>query len=138
MVTPVKISGKILRREDRSLVSVSRKPKSPMLFLQSEVVTPELRRSEVGEFRNAVDGRRIKELVALRTAQVSLEHRESVIVLLLRGVSLAVLSLEEREVVVCVQERIIAVRTNDLSNQRIVRDNRGEFTVANCGRNHGG
>ena len=95
MVTPVKISRKIGGREDRSLVSIGRESEPSLVLIKSEVVTPELGRSEVREPSNAVDGGRVKELVALSTAQVSLENRESVVVLLLRGISLAVLGLEE-------------------------------------------
>ena len=88
--------GKIPSREDRSLVRISRDTEPSLLLMVSEVETLlELRGSEIGELGNAMDRARIQELVALSAVQVSLENRESIIVLLLRGVSLAILFLEE-------------------------------------------
>ena len=57
--------------------------------------------------------------MALGAAQVSLEDREPVIVLLLSGIGLAVLALEEREVVLRVEDMIFTVRHN-LADQEIV------------------
>jgi len=80
---------------------------------------PELRRSKVGELCDAVHGGGVENLVALGSAEVRLEDPKPVIVLLLRSIGLAVLGLEEREVVIGVEEMIVAVRY-DLTDQEIV------------------
>ena len=82
VISPIEILGEIISRKDRSLGSVRRKPES----LQAEVIPAELGRSKIGELSDAVDGRGVELLVTQRPAQVSLEDRKPVIVLLLGGV----------------------------------------------------
>lgn len=137
VVTLVKISLKILGRKYRSFISVDRKPKSALLLMKSEEVPPELRRRKVGELSNTVDRSRIEELMTLRAAQVRLKHLESVIVLLLSSVGFAELRLEQGEMVVGVQKRIIAVR-HDLPDQRIILDNGDGLSVNSSGGDHKG
>lgn len=122
VLSPVEVSGEIASRELRRLLRVGRQLQP--LLMQPQVVLLELLRGEVGELGDAVDGGGIDQLVALGAAQVSLEDGESVIVLLLGGVRLAVLGLEQGEVVVGVQELVDGLRTfgDDLADQRIVGD----------------
>lgn len=95
VITPVEIGGKIVGREDRSLLSVVGKPETP----HAEIVPAEFRRREIGELSDAVDGGGVELLVPFGAAQVSLEDAEPVIVLLRRGVGLTEPRLERREVV---------------------------------------
>lgn len=90
---------------------------------------PELGRSQIGEASDAVLGRGVQSLVPLGPPHVGLEHRESVVVLLLARVRLAEFSLEQREVVLRSQHRfavviVVVVRgfisaVDDLADQRI-------------------
>lgn len=107
MLTPVKILRKIVRRQDRSLFSIGRQPKLLLTSVQTKELLPKLFRSKIGEFRDAMDGIRIEPLVTLGTPEIRLEDGESVIVLLLRAVLLVELSLEEREVVIGVQQHLV-------------------------------
>jgi hypothetical protein len=106
VIAPIEVSGKIVRRQDRCLLSIRRKLKPP---LQPEKVPPEFGRSKVGELGDAVDGGGVELLVALGAAEVRLEDGESVIVLHLGGVGFGVLGLEEGEVVVGVEERVVVL-----------------------------
>jgi hypothetical protein len=86
VITPVKISGKIIRRKNRRFVSISRKVERTV---QSKVLALKFRRSQIGELSDAVDGGWVKYLVVLGTAQVIVKHLESVIVFLLSSVRFA-------------------------------------------------
>nr|GMC54929.1 probable beta-D-xylosidase 7 [Ipomoea batatas] len=92
-----------------------------MELIPTAIGPPELLRSEIGELRDAVDGGRVQHLVALSAAQVSLEDGEPVVVLLLRRVALPELGLEQREVMVGVEQRIVLAVRHDLPDQRILR-----------------
>lgn len=106
VIAPIKVSRKVIRRQDRCLLSIRRELEPP---LQPKEVPPELGRSKVGELGDAVDGGGVELLVSLGAAEVSLEDGESVIVLLLGGVGFGVLGLEEGEVVVGVEERVVVL-----------------------------
>ncbi|KAK9270731.1 hypothetical protein L1049_026314 [Liquidambar formosana] len=69
VITPVEIGGKIVGREDRSLLSVVGKPETP----HAEIVPAEFRRRQIGELSDAVDGGGVELLVPFGAAQVSLE-----------------------------------------------------------------
>jgi len=114
MIAPVKIEGEVVGGKDRSLASVG----GELEMLESEMIPPELGGGEVGELGDAVNGGGVEQLVALGLAQVSLEDRESVVVLLLRCIAFTKISLEEREVMIGVEEIILAVRY-DLADQGI-------------------
>jgi len=83
-----------------------------------------------------MSGGGVKSLIALRTAEISPKHLESVGVLLLRGVGLAKSSLEEREMVVSLR-LIVQLKLeldyigsffadDDLTDERIVGNLAGD------------
>lgn len=122
MISPVEIGGEVVGRELRRLLRVGRKLQP--LLVQPQVVLLELLGCQVGELGDAVDGGGVRQLVALGAAQVSLEYREPVVVLLLGGVRPAVLALEQVEVVVGVQQLVDGLRPlgHDLADQGIIGD----------------
>lgn len=87
--------------------------------LQAKVLTAELAWRQVRELRDPMDCSRIHHLVLPRSSEISLEHFETVVVLLLRGIVFPKTSLESSEVVLSVQQVILSVR-HDLTNQRIL------------------
>jgi len=115
MVAPIEIAREVVGRQDRSLLSVGGKTKR----LQTQKLAAKLRRSEIGELRDAVDGGGIKLLVRLRSEQVILEDAEAVVVLLLRGVGPAELRLEGGEVVLGVEQVLLRVR-HHLTDQKVI------------------
>lgn len=115
MVAPIEIAREVVGRKDRSLLSVGGKKKR----LQTQKLAAKLRRSEIGELRDAVDGGGVKLLVRLRSEQVILEDAEAVVVLLLRGVRPAELRLEGGEVVLCVEQVLLRVR-HHLTDQKVI------------------
>jgi len=106
VVAPIEIAREVAGRQDRSLLSISGKTKR----LQAQKLAAELRRSEIGELRDAVDGGGVQLLVRLRSEQVVLEDAEAVVVLLLRSVGPAKLCLEGGKVVLGVEQVLLRVR----------------------------
>lgn len=114
MISPIKITGKIIGGENWSLVCVGRQPHTS----QTQNLIPELRRREIREPRNAVCRRRVQALMAASAAHVSLEHLEPVIVLLLGSVRLPEPALEVQKVVLCSQPDAAAL--HHLHDQRLI------------------
>ena len=106
MITPIKVCRKIFDRQYRSIVSIGRKANG----LKAKELPAKLGRSKIGEFCDAVGGGGIQLLVQLGSTQVSLEHTEPIIMLLLCSIDLAELGLEHAEVMLCVEQAILAVR----------------------------
>lgn len=115
MIAPIEIGRKIVRRKDRSLLSIGRESER----LEAEKLPVELSRSQIGKLGDAMDGGGIKLLVPLGSAKVGLEDVEAVGVLLRSSVVLPKLLLEAQEVVLRVEKMIVSFR-NDLSDQKIV------------------
>lgn len=115
MISPVEISRQIIRRQNRRLVSVGRESELP---IDAKELASELALREIGELSDAVDGGGIDFLVSPRAAQVRLEDRESVIVLLLRSIDLSEFLLEDREVVIGIKQRVLVALAvvNDLTD----------------------
>lgn len=130
MISPIKITRKIISGENGSLVRVQRQPHTS----QTQHLVPELRRRKIGEARNAVSRRRVQTLVAAGAAHVSLEHLVPVIVLVLGIVRLPEPALELQKVVLCSQPDVTAI--DHLHDQRFLvaavrrgrhgRENEGE------------
>ncbi len=104
MISPIKIFGKSIGGENRSRVGIGWKPEPAS---QSQDGQTELGASQIGELSHAVNRRRVKPLVFTRSSQIPLENIEPVPVLLFRSVRLAVLPLEEREVVLRSEPRVV-------------------------------
>ncbi|GER50330.1 tryptophan synthase beta chain [Striga asiatica] len=102
--SPVEIGRQIIGRQNRRLISVGREAEPPV---EAKELAAEFARRQIGESRDAVDGGGVELLVPPRAAQVSLEDPEPAVVLLLRGVRLSEFPLEDREVVVGVQQRVL-------------------------------
>ena len=68
-----------------------------------------------------MDGGGVEHLVALGSPEIRLEYGESQVVLLLGCVLLTVPCLEEREVVIRIQEEVVGVLlgTDDLSDDKV-------------------
>lgn len=116
MVAPIEIGRKVAGRKDRSLLSVGGKAER----LQAEELAAKLRRSEIGEPGDAVDGGGVQFLVRLGAEQVVLEDTEAVVVLLLRGVGLGELCLEGGEVVLRVEQVVVLRVRHHLTDQKVV------------------
>lgn len=115
MVAPIEITREVVGRQDRSLLSVGGKAKR----LKTKELAAKLRRSKIGEPGDAVDGGGVQLLVRLGAEQVFLEDTEAVVVLLLRGVSLAEFGLEGGEVVLRVEQVVLHLR-HHLTDQKVV------------------
>lgn len=106
VVTPVKISRKIASRKDRRLVSIRRQPKPS---LQSKELAAEFFGSKIREFSDAMGSGRVHYLVFLGTEEISFENTKSVIMFLLSRIIFAEFGLESGEMMLCVEEMILAL-----------------------------
>lgn len=116
-VSPIEIFGEIVGGEDGGLLRVRRQAER----FEAEELAVELRRSEIGESGDAVDGGGVELRVKPRPAQVWLEYAEAMIVLLLRRVGFPELRLEGREVVLGVQQVVLHLSLrHHLTDQDVV------------------
>ncbi|RDY01326.1 hypothetical protein CR513_15370, partial [Mucuna pruriens] len=112
MISPIKISGKIIGWENGGLVRIGRQPHTS----QTQNRIFKLRRRQIGEPSHAVNRRRVQALMAPSAAQVSLEYIEPVIMLLLGSVRLPEPALELQKVMIRSQPGAV----HHLPNQRLL------------------
>ena len=126
MISPIKIFGETFGGENRSGVGIGGESEPPATS-QSQDGPLELGASQIGELSHAVDRRRVHPLVSARSLQILLKNLEPERVFLLVRIRLAVLLLEQREVVLRPEQRIVAqslanagIGVDDLSDQRVI------------------